>query len=255
MAMNLPTVTFETKCYEKDWEILLKTNRLEEMIARNRYDFTEKLLYINNVDDPDKVVGYAERLKQRGVISDYIMVDDYANEALLYFGLDRESFRGGYYYSIQELVGIYRCRTDYLLHFSGDSILDGAFSWLDRAIDLLGRDSRIKVVNCIWNRKVHEAECESIGQDKDFWIGYGFSDQCYLVKRSDFNQRIYHNCNPVSERYPHYGGELFEKRVDAWMRNNNYLRGTYKHGSYVSKNFPRTRLVRTVGRLLGVYDR
>ena len=123
--MNSRSVTFETKCYEKDWEIVLRTGRLAAMIARNRFDFAERILYINNVADPEKVRYYAERLKQSGVITEHILVDEYADEALAFFGLDRESFKGGYYYSIQELVGIYRCRSEYLLHFSGDSVLDG----------------------------------------------------------------------------------------------------------------------------------
>jgi hypothetical protein len=63
--MSKHSVTFETKCYEKDWEILLKTNRLEAMISRNQYDFTERILYINNVSDPDKVRSYADKLKQQ----------------------------------------------------------------------------------------------------------------------------------------------------------------------------------------------
>ena len=253
--MSLPSVTFETKCYEKDWEILLKTGRLEAMIARNHYDFAERILYINNVDDPDKVRKYAERLMDRGVITEHVLVEDFADEALNFFGLDRDSFEGGYYYSIQELVGIYRCRTDYLLHFSGDSILDGTFTWLEKAVDRLRNDQRIKVVNCIWNRKESEAEQESTAQDDDFWVGSGFSDQCYLVKASDFRARIYGEAHPASQRYPVYGGELFEKRVDAWMRTNGYLRCTYKHGSYLSRNFPRNRLLRTAGRLMGFYDR
>jgi hypothetical protein len=41
-------VTFETKCYERDWELLLQTDRLQAMIARNCYPFAEKILYINN---------------------------------------------------------------------------------------------------------------------------------------------------------------------------------------------------------------
>jgi hypothetical protein len=250
-----PSVTFETKCYEKDWEILLKTGRLEAMIARNKYDFAERILYINNVVDPDRVLGYADRLKTRGVISDYALVDNYAEEALVFFGLDRESFKGGYYYSIQELVGIYRCRTDYLLHFSSDSILDGTFSWLEEAVTRLRNDQRIKVANCLWNSKASEADQESISQDDNFWIGHGFSDQCYLIKTADFKARIYGEVHAASERYPVYGGELFEKRVDSWMRNNDYLRCTYKHGSYLSKNFPRNRLLRTAARLLGLYDR
>ncbi|MBC7963158.1 MAG: hypothetical protein H7Y05_09470 [Steroidobacteraceae bacterium] len=253
--MSLPSVTFETKCYEKDWEILLKTGRLEAMIERNQFDFGERILYINNVADPDKVRRYAERCKEQGIITEHVLVDDYADEALAFFGLDRDSFKGGYYYSIQELVGIYRCRTEYLLHFSSDSVLDGAFPWIERAVERLQSDRQVRVVNCLWNRKTDEAVQESHSEDKDFWVGSGFSDQSYLIRASDFRNRIYGETHPASQRYPVYGGELFEKRVDAWMRNNGFQRCTYKHGSYLSKNFPRNKFLRTAGRLLGFYDR
>jgi hypothetical protein len=253
--MSSRSVTFETKCYEKDWEILLRSGRLETMIRRNCFEFSERVLYINNVSDPDKVRYYAERLKTRGVISEHVLVDDYADEALAFFGLDRESFKGGYYYSIQELVGIYRCKSEYLLHFSGDSVLDGSCAWIDPALDRMSGDHRIKVVTCLWNGKSEEAAQESLEQDDDYWLGYGFSDQCYLVKGSDFREQIYGVRHSASERYPVYGGELFEKRVDAWMRNNEYLRCVYKHGSYLHKNYPRNKLLRTAGRLLGLYDR
>jgi hypothetical protein len=253
--MSGRSVTFETKCYEKDWKIVLRTGRLEAMIRRNCFEFADRVLYINNVNDPDRVRYYAERLKVQGVITEHVLVDDHADEALAFFGLDRESFKGGYYYSIQELVGIYRCRTNYLLHFSGDSVLDGPFSWIDPALDRLNEDPRVKVATCLWNGKAHEAEEESQEQDSDFWLGYGFSDQCYLVRTSDFRAPIYGERHPASERFPVYGGELFEKRVDAWMRSHCFLRAVYKHGSYLHKNYPRNKLLRTAGRLLGVYDR
>ena len=253
--MKRPTVTLETKCYEKDWEILLRTGRLEAMISRNCFEFAERILYINNVSDPDKVRRYAERCKERGIISGYVLVDDYADEALDFFGLSRDSFNGGYYYSIQELVGIYLCRTEYLLHYSGDSLPEGPFSWIEKGISVLEHDPRVRSVNCVWNRKHDEARDNAIEVRDDFWLGYGFSDQCYLVRTADFRARIYGETHPDSQRFPAYGGELFEKRVDAWTRLNGYLRATYRHGSYLSNNFSRYRVARTAGRLLGLYDR
>lgn len=252
--MNHAMVTFETKCYEKDWEILLKTGRLEAMISRNCFEFAERILYINNVSDPDKVRRYADRLTEQGVISSHVLVADHADEALDFFGIERDSFKGGYYYSIQELVGIYLCRSEYLLHFSSDSILDGSFPWVGQGISILEHDQRIRSVNCVWNRKHGEARDNAVEETDDFWIGPGFSDQCYLIRTEDFKARIYGETHPASARFPGYGGELFEKRVDAWAHNNGYLLATYKHGSYLSRNFPRNRLVRTAGRLLGLYD-
>ena len=73
----------------------------------------------------------------------------------------------------------------------------------------------------------------------NFFIGFGFSDKCYLIKIVNFKLSIYNEENTLSERYPMYGGNLFEKRIDAWMKNNNYNRITYKHGSYYNSNFPK----------------
>lgn len=254
--MRSYTVTFETNCYEGDWEILLKTNRLKNMIRRNNFEFSERILYINNVSNIEKVKYYAEILKSYDVISDYFVVEDFADEAMNHFNLDRQQLSTGYYYSIQMLVAIYRCKSDYLLHFTGDSILDGSFNWIEKGINKIESDQRIKVANCLWNHDVKLAEEDSLEQDNDFWIGYGFSDQCYLIKASEFNKPIYSETNNSSERhFPTYVSEQFEKKVDSWMRNHGYLRATFKHGSYIHKSFPRHPLVRSVNRLLGFYDR
>ncbi|WP_129688001.1 hypothetical protein [Gottfriedia acidiceleris] len=230
-------VTFETKCYEKDWEILLKTDRIEKMIEFNLFHFKEKILYINNVQDVREVSRHADKLVARDVLSSYVIVDDYSKEALNYFEVTKESFKGGYYYSISELVSIYLCNTEYLLHFSSDSILEKPFNWIDLSILKLQDDERIKVANPVWNGNIFEAKQESIDEDENFYIGYGFSDQCYLIRTNDFKNKIYNEKNPISERYPIYGGELFEKRVDAWMRNNHFKRITFKHGSYIHQNY------------------
>jgi hypothetical protein len=230
-------VTFETKCYEKDWEILLKTDRIEKMIEFNQFQFKEKVLYINNVQDVREVSRHADNLVARDVLSSYVIVDDYSNEALNYFEVTKESFKGGYYYSISELVSIYLCKTEYLLHFSSDSILEKPFNWIDLSILKLQDDERMKVANPVWNGNSFEAKQESIDEDENFYIGYGFSDQCYLIRTNDFKNKIYNEKNLISERYPIYGGELFEKRVDAWMRNNHFKRITFKHGNYIHQNY------------------
>lgn len=237
LFMNQFDVTFETKCYEKDWNILLKTDRLEKMIRYNLYPFKEKVLFINNVRDVGEVSYYAKKLVAQGILTSFVVVDDFAKEVLDYFEISNESFKGGYYYSIAELVSIYLCKTEYLLHFSSDSILEASFSWIDTAILKMKCAKNIKVANPTWNSRYFEAKHEAFDEDENFFIGQGFSDQCYLIRIKDFKRKIYNEKNSSSERYPLYGGELFEKRVDAWMRNHHYHRITFKHGSYIHQNF------------------
>ena len=45
----MPSITFASNCWEKDWDILLKTNFLDNKILRNEVTFTKKTLLINNV--------------------------------------------------------------------------------------------------------------------------------------------------------------------------------------------------------------
>jgi hypothetical protein len=109
----------------------------------------------------------------------------------------------------------------------------------------------VKVFNLTWNHRFHEAKNESLKEDDQFYYGYGFSDQMYLVRTADFRAPIYEEINDASERYPKYGGELFEKRVDSWMRNNGNIRATSKQTSYIHKNFTKSYLLKKIRTMIG----
>jgi hypothetical protein len=234
----MKTVTFETKCYEKDWEIIVKHNTLKRKIEDLNYNFSKKSLFINNVNDIDLVKKEADKLVSQNVIDDYYVVEEYADDVLEKLNIAKDSFKGGYYYSISELVSIHLCDTNYLLHFSGDSAIDDKnIEWIDKAIDVLENDSTIIVANPVWNFGYDEAKEIAFKEDNDWYYGYGFSDQCYLINPSNFNKPIYNEYHPSSGRYPSYGGELFEKRVDSYMRNHELGRITNKNISYIHSKY------------------
>lgn len=243
------SVTFETKVWEGDYEIILGTNRLQKMIERNCYTFDKRVVNINNVNDYQKVSDLCQRRVDEGVIDSFVVVKDYADEALEFFGLKKEDFGAGYVYSIAELVGIYLCKTDYLLHFAGDACLDKPYHWMDDALGLMEASPEVKVATLVWNGRMDQVRKESFLEDKTFCHCYGFSDQMYLVRSADFRQKIYTESHPFSERYPKYGGELFEKRVDSWMRNHDCRRVVWKQGSYRHVSFKSDTLGRIKGRL------
>jgi hypothetical protein len=245
------SVTFETKVWEKDYAIILKSGRLKKMIERCHYPFQEKKLFINNVNDLGKVKKLADQLISQSVIDQYVVVDDIAKEALDYFELSKESLGKGYYYSISELVSIYLCSTKYLLHFAGDSIpmRNTNQKWLYLLIKALETDPRISVANLLWNNKTVEAIHESIEHDLQFCIGYGFSDQMYLIRTDEFKKPIFNEVNEKSNHYPSYGGELFEKRVHSYMLNHERLRATYLEASYKHRNFSKKPWVRQLNQL------
>lgn len=236
------TITFETKVWENDWEIMLKTDRIKQMIERCCHPFEQKILYINNVSDLNAVKRAADHLVTQEVISKYIVVSEYAEEALEFFSLSKEKLGKGYYYSIAELVSIYLTNTQYLLHFASDSIITPRthHDWLIIGLNILDTNTQVKVFNLIWNKKYKEAKKESVFEDHNIFYGNGFSDQMYLIRTADFKDTIYEHHHPDADRYPVYGGELFEKRIYSWLRHHNYLRATYKHGSYLHQNFTNT---------------
>lgn len=238
------SVTFETKVWENDWELILKTSRLQQAIARCNYAFEAKILYINNVKDHILVEQHAQKLVEKGIIDRFIHVDAHAQAALDHFGLTRAELGKGYYYSIAELVSLYLSTTDYVLHFSGDSIADAHAQpdWLQFGLKILAYRPEVKVFNLVWNNKFEELTRETQFEDELCAYGFGFSDQMYLVRSADFKQPIYKKTHKDSAHYPAYGGELFEKRVDSWLRTHNYLRATYKHGTYWHRNFSKNRI-------------
>ena len=235
-------VTFETKCYENDWELMLKTDYLKTMIERCNYNFEKKVLYLNNISDLNSAMNAAELAVEKKIIDEYYIVENYAAAALQFFDIDINSFNGGYYYSIAELVGIYLCKTPYLLHFSSDSIMskNSNNEWIYSALDEMNRNPKIICANPVWNFAINEAIHDSFFENKNWFFEQGFTDQCYLIPTKIYKDKIYHHKNKFSERYPKYGGELFEKRVDAYMRNSESLRITNKHSSYLNSNIPKT---------------
>jgi hypothetical protein len=210
------------------------------MADLNDFPFAEKVLIINNVKDYREVQRYADEAVKKGWLSKYFIAEEYSDEALTFFGLSRKALGKGYAFSIGELVSIYLCRTEFLLHFTGDCIPAERCAWVPKAIRVLTEDERVKVANLLWDRNSVEAKSESSEETDDFFKGFGFSDQCYFIRVQDFRKPIYNYSHPASARYPDYCGELFEKRVDSWMRCRGYLRATYKHASYLHQNLPLT---------------
>ena len=251
-----PTVILETKCWEHDWRHILEGEWLRLLVERNAHPFSEKILMINNVRNYSVVSKHAERAIQRGWLTKYIIVEEHAAEALDFFSISRESLGVGYRYSIAELVGIFLCRTDFLLHFAGDCMPAAASDWVSCAVRLMSQDSRIKVCSLNPGAGYGGAEKKSTEQTEDFYIAEcGFSDHCYLVRAKEFRGRIYNESHPDSTCYPKYGGELFEKRVFAWLRNNRHLGASYKHAYYIHKNWPLPPLARLRRKLRRTWSR
>lgn len=234
------TVTFFTNCWEGDWRYLLKTPRLENMIANNDYQFKEKILCISNVDDPTAVMRQADKLIKKGVLDSYFLAQNCAKEALAFFDLSEKDLRQSYKYSIPPLTCLYLCKTEYLVHHTGDVILPQKSDWITPSLAELGKNSQAVVANPVWDSKYEGAKSESMTETDSFFVGYGFSDQCYLIRCDTFKRPIYQEWNEASARFPEHGMWGFERRIDSWMRNHQFTRLTFKGASYRHDSFPRT---------------
>jgi hypothetical protein len=245
-----PSVDFETKCYENDWKFVFSDGFLEEMIERCQHQFAHRRVIINNVKNRKRVEDAACSAVARGAIDEFAFAEDHADSVLAAVGLTKKDFGRGYYYSISELVGIFLSKSEYLLHFASDSsMFPKQPKWIAPALTVMQTHPTALVANPVWNNCFFGAMAESHDKVDDFWVGYGFSDQCYLIRPTDFRQPIYGETHPASERFPDYGGESFEKRVDSFMRNNKRVRLTYRHASYDHRNFPKSGLKRLLRRL------
>ena len=243
-------ITFGTQCYEKDWKFLLKGDYLKQMIERCKYNFAQKILIINNVNNKSEVEKYAKKLCQQGLLDKYYFASDHAKSVLDSVEIKMDEGEKGYYYLNAPLVCVNKCETKYLLYFTTDAYMASKCSneWIDLAISIFEMRDDIIVANPVWNYCYEEAIAESFDRIGDFCLGYGFSDQCFLIEADNFKKNIYNEKNPLSERYPAYGDGGFEKRIDSFVRNKGYLRITYMKGSYIHNDFPKDRI--TSGMLL-----
>jgi hypothetical protein len=238
----MKSITFATKCWESDWEAIVKNGGYQrKLLSFNNVPFDKKILIINNINNPKLVCNESDKLVTQGVIDEWYLVDDYKDIILKHFDLNEDSFNGGYYYSISELFSIYITKTDYLLFLASDSNieLNNDTEWINKGINIMENNPNVKCANPVWNHQYENAKIDCEGkEDEEWYYIQRFSDQCYLIPQQYFNQKIYKEKNYLSDIfYPKYGGECFEKRVFSHLKNNDLTTITNKHISYLHPNF------------------
>ena len=244
---NNSQITLVTNCWEKDWKRMLCTDHLSANFQPlTKEGVSCRVLLINNVQNREKVERLARQKVEQGVLDAFYFSEDYADQALQALQIEREFLvrqaHDGFWYSIACLVGIYLCRTPYLLYFMGDAGLPYGqdTSWVTASIQQMEQDKRCIVANPVWNDCYKEAAQEADFQQGDFYYSKGFSDQCFLIPVEAYRQNIYGYIHPVTEqRYPVYGGNCFERRVGAYLHSTDYWRLTYAKATYIHKDVTR----------------
>jgi hypothetical protein len=125
--------------------------------------------------------------------------------------------------------------------------------WIGEAIQRMENNNRFFLANPEWNYRVLHQTRENEDGDDQFWYqNGGFSDQCYLIKAENYRADIYNEPNIAGDIFPAYGGELFEKRVNSYLKNHNLIRLTSKHAAYRHRNYPKIKLKRWLWINLGI---
>lgn len=224
-------VDLVVNAFERNCRRVLAPGFFPEIERQNLRPFARKIALINNVVDKTEVENLAKKLVELGDINAYYFVADYINDALKMAGLTVRDLGRIPHYTDCSLVAVYLAK-DWLLYWDGEIRLKEPVNWIDPAIELFKKDSRIFVANPNWCFPGLDDETwETKGS---FALGYGLSDQCYLVKKSDIGRPIYKYRAPISLRYPMIQIEkIFEARLDSYMRTHNRLRATYKNAVYI----------------------
>lgn len=234
-------VAFATSCWENNWQDLLQEEKLKTKISYHTYPFSQKILIINNVKNPQQVEKKAKELR---CFTDIFFAEEYISSILSFFSLKRESFRAYdvrkeyqvsddwiFYNALAPLAAIYFCPSPYLLYTTSDVWLKKPVRWIEKALFWMEKKPEYKVANLLWNEKASEAKKESFQKKGDFWVSKkGFSDQMFLIKTKDFQQKIYSEIREDASHFPR--GDVFEKRVYSYMKNHGWLRLIYRKGSY-----------------------
>ncbi len=222
-------------CYENTWKEVIDSKLEKNLSLFSKDLFKEKRLIVNNVNSFWNVFEYFKRKHEE--IQTWGTWDEEVNEEILStFGLSLKDFTIGLYYSIQHLSGIYLTECDYLLHVSEDCDISGLDDFfIVESIQEMEKSRRYIVAFPRWCPDIEDNFEQVLPKTGVFYYQYGFTDQVYLIKTEIFKRNIYRHKHPMSERYPSYGGECFEKRVDAYMRMERmygivHREYEYKHG-------------------------
>jgi hypothetical protein len=217
--------------FERNYRTVLAPGFFPKVSSANRFAFSRVVALINNVGDVADARARAVQLISAGELDAYHLVSDRLPDALRITGLRTRDLGRLIHYSDCSLVAVTLEGAPWLLYWDPDIYLEEPVDWITPVIARLEADPRLMVANPLWEDPTLESS--TIEFDGDFAIGQGFSDQVYLVRREELAAPIYRQRCIASYRYPVSAvGDVFEARVDAWMRHHGRLRLTYLPARY-----------------------
>lgn len=216
-------------CFERTIEKVLAPGFFSSIEADNKRRFERRTALINNVRDRSAAESLArERVRDREIDA-FAFVEDSIDASLAKTGLDASVLRPVPHFIDWGLVAVTLDGPELMLHWDADVRLAEPVDWIGDAVELLAAEARVMVVNPNW--EVDNLRDFTLEENGPFALGHGFSDQVFLVRRSDFGHPIYQERCVARWRYPFPSS--FEARVDAHLRHSHRLRATHRGGVYL----------------------
>lgn len=221
-------------CFERTYRKVLRPGFVIGIATQNQFAFKAKTVLINNVESRATVEELARQLVARGEIDRFDFVEDHIEAAYRRHRLSRKTLGRIHYYSDHFLVAPLLPGSPYLLHWDPDVVLENPGDWLTPCLELMEKDARIATANPNW-------ESDSLARETVEWrgevaLGYGFSDQIFLSRRSELAGADYHRFTLPMLRYPLvHIGRIYEARMDSYMRTERRMRATYRPLRYLHR--------------------
>jgi hypothetical protein len=229
-------VDFIINVWEGTYRTVLQPGYIKKILDDNRFAFRKVTVLINNIDDMASACSLSERLISVQEIDAYVSVAEHLDRSIAMAGLTKDELGPIPFYSDWAIVAVFLLgNAPWICHWDAEVHLKEPFDWISPAIALMNRDKRISVANPSWTRGAPGKEALAV--EGDFHLGYGFSDQVFLLRTAEFAQPIYRYFAPASLRYPFaHVCAIFEQRVDSYMRTTRRLRATHIYAQYSHQN-------------------
>jgi hypothetical protein len=245
-------VSLYVNCFERDYRQVLGVGFMKAKASQFRFPFESVVVTLNNIEEEASALALARQAVERGEINEYIVVEDALPKALEICGLKIKDLGLVRHYMDFALVAVTCAAPTYLLYCCAEVDLVTPFDWITDAVAKMESDPRILVANPSWASDPGGAQRESLRRDGHYWLGDGFSDQCFLAAASRLAAPIYRYKHSAGGRYPMSElGDTFEKRVDAYMRHHNLSRisdsrAFYNHAGVEGVGYPKLPLMKRI---------
>lgn len=222
-------VALVVNCYERTYRTVLAAGFFEALEDQNLVSFRERVALVNNVDDRADAVARGYALLERGAITALEFVDTHRDAALRDARLPRRALGTRPYFLDYGLVMPHVTSATWLLGWDAEVVLERPENWLEPAIDLMERDSRVFSAGVNWPRRgaaEGSLPSETVERGGGFALNWNFSDQLFLVRRTDLIGPRYRSFAPAAWVRHRNHPFSFEGRIEAYQRATGRFRAT-----------------------------